>query len=158
MANRQANVSRPGGVQMSRGQALDTMIEKAERWANGYRGYEPAKFERDFVAKFSDEAERLAERSTLGTREFGKKDWLLAVLLWCIIAGGTLTLSILLMQPNQTWFWVFVGVAVAIFAIGLGTVYWDTTNPKRAEKRRKDQRTWLLQTAQRAAERIASRR
>lgn len=139
---------------LSSGKALDALIASAERWASGYRGYESEKFERDFVAKFDGEATRLAEQATLGAREFTRKDWILAILLWLIIAGGTLALSILLMQPDRLWFWVFVGVAVAIFAIGVGVVYWDATSPARAEKRRNDMRTWLLQNAQRAAERL----
>lgn len=140
---------------LSSGKALDTLTEQAERWASGYRGYEPAKFQRDFDAKFEPVAERLAEQSTLGARGLQRKDWIMAVLLWLIIAGGTLALSILLMQPDRLWFWVFVGVAVAIFVIGLGTVYWDTTSEARAAKRLRDQRSWLLQSARRAAERVA---
>lgn len=143
---------------LSSGKALDKLTEQAERWASGYRGYEPEKFERDFDAKFGPEADRLAEQSTLAARGFTRKDWLMAVLLWLIIAGGTLTLSILLMQPDVLWFWVFVGVAIAIFVIGLSIVYWDTTSETRAAKRLRDQRTWLLQSARRAAERVVRSR
>lgn len=135
------------------GQALDRLSEQAERWGRSYKHVDDeTKLRSDFDAKFRRDAEQLAARCTPPARPFGPKDWLLAVLLWLIIGGGVLAASIFLMQPDMFWFSVFVAVAIAIFVIGIGYVYYDTTNEKRAAKRLHDKTEWLLGASLRAAE------
>ena len=138
--------------QLKDGEALDRLVDRTERWAASYPHIaDPSRWDGDYEAKFRREAEQLATQSTAPAREFGVKDWILAVLLWLIMGGGVLALSILLMQPDQFWFWVFVGTAVGIFVIGVAYVYVDTTSPKRAEQRRRNKIEWLLGAARKPA-------
>ena len=76
---------------MKDGQALDRLMDRAERWAASYpKVGDRDAWDADYDAKFRREAEQLAQQSTLPAREFRTKDWILAVLLWLIIAGGVL--------------------------------------------------------------------
>lgn len=145
--------------QLKDGQALDRLSDQAERWGRGYKHIDDeTKLRADFDAKFRREAEQLARQCTQPARPFGVKDWILAVLLWLIIAGGVLAASIFLMQPDQLWFWVFVAVAAVIFVLGVALVYRDTVSEPRAEKRLKDKTEWLLGASLRAAESVVRER
>lgn len=145
--------------QLKDGQALDRLSEQAERWARGYKHIDDeTKLRADFDAKFRHEAGQLAARCTQPARRFGVKDWILAVLLWLIIAAGVLMASIFLMQPDMTWFWIFVAVAIVIFVLGVALVYRDTTSTARAEKRLHDKTEWLLGASLRAAESVVRER
>lgn len=139
---------RPNAPALKDGEALDRMLDRTERWAKSYA--HPADLDRaatDFDAKFRREAEQLASQSTPRARKFGLADWLMAVMLWLIIAGIVLGGSVLLMQPDMGQFWIFVAAAVVIFVVGLAYVYFDTTSPKRAERKLADKVEWLLGAA-----------
>lgn len=153
MSPRPASASVPPAPPLKDGQALDRLIDRTERWAASYPhiAADRSRWQTDYEAKFRREAEQLATQSTAPARAFGPKDWILAVLLWLIISGGVLAMSILLMRPDPLWFWVFVGVAVAIFIIGVGFVYYDTTTPARADKRLAEKEEWLLSAARKPA-------
>lgn len=151
-----ANGKRP---ELKDGEAADRFAAQVERWARGYRNLDDeAQLRNDYGAKFRPEAERLATACTAPARVFEARDWVLAVLLWAIIAGGVLLGSILLMKPEPLWFWVFVGVAVAIFGIGLALVYRDTTSEKRAQQRLREKTNWLIGLGLRAAEKVVRER
>lgn len=141
----QRSDGRAGAPILKDGEALDRLLDRTERWAASYAHVgDESRWEADFDAKFRKEAETLAAQSTPRARAFGIVDWLMAVLLWLIIAGVVLGGSVLLMRPDPFGFWLFVAAAVLIFAIGVGYVYYDTTNPKRAERKLADKEAWLL--------------
>ena len=141
------------GPQLKDGEAMDRLIDRTERWARSYPNLtaDEAKWETDFDAKFRREAEQLAAQSTPKARPFVLVDWIMAVLLWLIIAGIVLGGSILLMRPEPLWFWIFVGVAVAIAVIGIAYVRYDTTSPARAERKLEQKTEWLLGATKRRA-------
>ncbi|MFD2757200.1 Asp23/Gls24 family envelope stress response protein [Gulosibacter faecalis] len=142
------------------GQALDKLSALAERWARSYREVDDeTKLRADYDARFRRDAEQLAAQCTAPAREFSVRDWILAVLLWLIIAGVVLLGSMLLMPPPTAgWFWGYAGVAVVIFGLGLGLVYRDTTSEPRAEKRLREKTEWLLGASLRAAESVVRER
>ncbi|MGO1545230.1 MAG: hypothetical protein ACTHXA_12925 [Gulosibacter sp.] len=147
-------MSNPGAAAppLKDGEALDRLSDRAERWAKKYaQPNDEDAFRADYDKKFRSEAEDLATKSTQGARPFGLKEWILAVPLWLILAGGAFVLSILLMQPDTLWFWIYAAIAVLIFLAGIGAVYFDTTSEKRAQKRHADKVEWLLNASRRNA-------
>ena len=141
------------GPTLKDGEALDRLVDRAERWAKTYRRIDDdeSQWEADYEAKFRPEAERLAAECTPRARAFAAVDWIMAVLVWLLVAGIVLGGSILLIRPSATWFWIFVGVAALIAVIGIGYVHYDTTSPARAEAKLEQKTEWLLGAAKRRA-------
>lgn len=153
------STARGNGPTLKDGQALDRLSDKAERWAKKQPAIEDREaFRAEFDARFRPEAESLADQCTLGARPFGVKEWILAVPLWLILAGGVFLLSWVFMQPEGVWLWVFATVAALIFVLGFGAVYVDTTSERRARKRYDDKVEWLLGISRRTAEDVLNKR
>lgn len=141
------------------GQALDRLGDRAERWAKKYAKVDDdAAFRADYDAKFRPEAEKLAAQCTLPARSFGLKEWIIALPLWLIVAGGVFGFSVLIMQPDGPWVWLFAAVAVLVFVGGFGAVYLDTTSEKRAAKRLRDKTEWLLGASRKSANTVLQNR
>lgn len=141
------------GPKLKDGEALDRLVDRTERWAKGYPhiAADEDRWTADFESRFRRDAEQLAVDCTPKARTFTVVDWVMAVLVWLIIAGIVLGGSILLMQPGPVWFWMFVGVAVAIAVIGILYVRYDTTSPVRAEAKYQQKVEWLLGASKRRA-------
>lgn len=141
------------------GAALDQLSDSVERWAKKYPHPEDREARHSaYREKFLPQAQRLAAQCTAGPRPFTGKDWILAVLLWLIVAGTVLALSVLMMQPAGGWFWFFVAVAVVIFVAGLVTVKIETSSPARARAKYASKIEWLLAAAERTGTSVMNAR
>lgn len=141
------------------GAALDRLSDAVERWAKKYPHPEDQDARHTaYREKFLPQAHKLAAQCTPGPRSFTGKDWILAVLLWLIIAGAVLALSVLFMQPAGGWFWFFVAVAVVIFVAGIATVWFETASPARARAKYASKVEWLLGAAERTGNSILNER
>lgn len=141
-----------GVPQLKDGEAVDRLGDRVERWAKKYpKQDDETAFLADFDAKFRPEAEKLAAQCTPGARPFGLKEWIIAVPLWLILGAGVFVVSLLLMEPQGAWLWLFAAVAALIVVIGILYVYVDTTSERRAQKRYADKVEWLLNVSRRTA-------
>lgn len=159
MSGATPNPRRAGLPELKDGQALDRLTERAERWARSYRHADDVeRRERDFAERFEGEAADLARRSTGAARPFEPRDWVVAIVLWCLIGAVVWLFSVFAMSLDDTWRIVFAIFAALIAAIGVWQSYLEVTSERRAADRLAKKERWLLGVSRKAAERIFAER
>ena len=147
------------GPEMKDGQALDRLTEHVESWARSYRHLDdPDRWDGDFAAKFESEANDLARRSTPRARPFAARDWILAIVLWGLIAGTVWVFSYYVMQLDGTWPIVFAVFAVLIAAVGIWQSYLEVTSEKREADKLVKKQQWLLGVTRKVSHRVFAER
>lgn len=147
------------GPELKDGQALDRLTERVESWARSYRFLDdPDRWDTDFAAKFEREAGDLARRATPEPRPFAARDWLLALVLWGLIAGTVWVFSYYVMQLDGTWPIIFAVFAVMIAAVGIWQSYLEVTSEKRYTEKLAKKEQWLLGVSRKASHRIFAER
>ena len=125
------------GRPMPDGKALDEIIEASEKWARSYRRLEEPEetWKADYEARQAGLIDRLAEQTTAPARPFQARDWILAIVLWLLIAMAVFVFSVVVMSLSGTWTIVFGVFALLIAAVGVVQSYRETTSGPRAAKR-----------------------
>lgn len=148
-----------GTPELKPGKALDLLTEKVEKWAGNYRKLgEPERWEPDFEAKFARDAADLASRSSASARRFVARDWVLAIVLWGMIAAIVWVFSLFVMQLEGAWPIIFAVFAVLIAAVGIWQSYMEVTSEKRAADKLAKNEQWLLGVTRKTANRILTQR
>ena len=141
------------------GQALDRLVEQSVRWARSYAHLDDeSRWQADFDAKFGADTARLARECTAPARRFTLFDWVVGVALWTVLGGIVYAATMMLMQPQGMWGWFAVGAGAAVFVVGLGYIYFETTTEWAARRRLAQKERWLAGAASRQAFDVLRRR
>lgn len=149
----------PQGPTLKDGQALDRLTERTEEWARSYgRIRDESRWADDFDARFAKQADSFAEQCTPAARRFTARDWILAIVLWAMIAMIVFVGAVVLLSLQGTTTLVFLAFAVLVGVVGLWQTYLETTSEARAAKKLEKKREWLYSVSRKAAMSILQQR